>query len=84
MASPTLNGLLVNLADATRDLPTCHATKIVRDRFIDVIRQLETQHLIPQENWNLTPRSGDGGTAVRKGHDSEAAGDDSDGCGRSA
>ena len=64
MSSSTLTDLMVNLAAATRDLPTCHATKIVRDRFIDVIRQLEAQHLIPQENWNLRPRSSDRAMAL--------------------
>jgi hypothetical protein len=72
MASSALNDLMVNLADATRDLPAGHATKIVRDRVIDVIRQLEAQHLIPQENWNLGPRCSDRGTALPRAEESEA------------
>jgi hypothetical protein len=61
MTSSTLNDLMVNLSDATRDLPAGHATKIVRERVIEVIRQLEAQHLIPQANWNLGPRCFDRG-----------------------
>ena len=62
MAS-TLSQIMGNLAAATRDLPAGHATDIVRQRVIDVIRQLEAQHVIPQANWDLEPRCSDPGTA---------------------
>jgi hypothetical protein len=72
MAS-TLRHIVGNLADATRDLPDGDATRIVRQRLVDVIRQLEAQHLIPQANWNLRPRCSDHRTACL------VAGDASDG-----
>jgi hypothetical protein len=56
MLDPTLNQLLIDLADALRDLPAGDATDLVRERLIQVIRHLESQHLIPQANWLVWPR----------------------------
>jgi hypothetical protein len=78
MASSTLHDLLVNLSEATRDLPAGRATKIVRERVIDLIRQLEAQHLIAQANWNLGPRRSDRETTVPGGDESAALYTDDD------
>jgi hypothetical protein len=56
MPDSKLNQLMIDLADATRDLPPGDATHMVRDRLIEVIRHLESQYLIPQANWSLGPR----------------------------
>ncbi len=56
MPDTHLNQLMIDLADAARDLPRGKATNIVRDRVIEVLRHLESQHLIPQANWSLGPR----------------------------
>lgn len=52
----TLNQLRIDLADAMRDLLAGDATDLVRKRLIQVIRHLESQHLIPQANWLVSPR----------------------------
>ena len=56
MADQKLNQLMIDLADAMRDLPPGDATRLVRDRLIEVIRHLESEHLIPQANWRLGSR----------------------------
>jgi len=56
MADQKLNQLMIDLADAMRDLPPSDATHLVRDRLIEVIRHLESHDLIPQANWSFSPR----------------------------
>jgi hypothetical protein len=56
MPDSTLNQLLIDLADAVRDLPAGDATDVVRERLIQVIRHLESRGVIPQANWLVWPR----------------------------
>ena len=51
-----LHQLIVNLAEATRDLPATPAADVVRTRAIEVIRHLETQRLISPGSWDLGAR----------------------------
>lgn len=58
MPPPKLNQLLLELADAARDLQPGHATHTVRDRLLRLIRHVESQDMIPEANWNVGPREG--------------------------
>ena len=51
MSDEQLTQLLINLAEAIRDVPEGQVQQMLADRFFAVVGHLESRHLIRQDQW---------------------------------
>jgi hypothetical protein len=51
-----IHRLVADLADRIRDLPRSDVSEDVRQRCMELIRQLNAHGLVGDGHWNLTPR----------------------------